>query len=291
MKKVFFWLLAYVSALSAESIWDYHPIHVGGNAIFLGNADVKRRHGGDYDGKVLFNRQTAYAYVLVPATKSNIFIPRVEYASFELDWNHNTRFNEKRFQYIQYALTFFTTAIEKWRWIMRADYNMDLNHLSRPGSYALFSALLWGTHDLNDRWKYHVGAFGYTGYDGQQVYPIIGFDYKPNNTWLFQAVFPINYMIQYSFTERWRIALKGRPLKERFRVGKNNPDPRGIFSYSSFGTELNLSYEKFLHLDFEIYAGYNWGGNMYFKDRNGNNPLYTSVESSPYGGASINWGF
>ncbi len=294
MKKIVLLLLAFKlfaqdDFREGKTLWDFHPLHVGGNLIALGKADVDRKDGPQ-DGNLVFNKANLFTYFMLPISGCSFFLPRVEWNTFTMDWNHNPRFKETHFHYMQFALTFMSLAVETWRWIARVDYNVDIKHFSHPKTYGLFSALLWGTHELYDKWHYHIGALGYTGFSGQEVYPVIGLDYTLNKKWFFQAVFPINYSIEYSFNDQWKLALKGRPLKERFRVGKYEPSPRSVFNYSSMGVELNLHYEKFLRLDFEIFGGYNFGGDLYFKNREGHETLYTKVKGAPYGGASLNWG-
>lgn len=294
MKKLLPLLLALTLFAQEEpeesiSLWDYHPIHVGGNAIAIGQANVDLKHGS-HDGNLTFNKENAFLYCFLPISKESYFLPRVEWNTFDLNWNNNPKFNETRFYFMQFALTFLSIAVEKWRWIARAEYNIDIKHFSHPKSYGLFSGLLWGSHQFHRKWHYHVGALGYSGFDGQEVYPIIGFDYAPNKKWFFQAVFPINYSIEYALNKEWRLSIKGRPLKERFRTGKLQPQPRSVFCYSTMGAEFNIHYEKFLQLEVEVFAGYNFGGNFYIKDRRGHNPLYTYVQGAPYIGASLNWG-
>ncbi len=275
---------------STYSYWDFHPLHAGGNLIAIGSATVKPKHHSD-QGHVIFNKANAFVYMLVPISQTSYFFPKVEWNTFTLDWNDNPKFNETHFHYLQFALTFYTNAIETWRWIMRVDYNIDVKHLSHPSSYGLYSVLFWGTHEISPQWKCHVGALGYTGFEGQEVYPVIGLDYIVSPKWLLQAVFPITYSIEYALTKEWRLSLKGRPLKERFRTGPHEPQPRSIFSYSSVGAELNLHYEKFLRIEFEVYGGYNFGGNFYIKNKHNHDPLYTHVGNAAYGGTALNWGF
>lgn len=293
MKKLCFLLFAitlYGNGLEeGKSLWDYHPLHVGGNLIAIGDADVEIKHG-PHDGDLSFNKENLFTYFFLPVSKTCFFIPRVEWNAFTLNWDKNPYFKETNFHYMQFALTFFTIAIDTWRWILRTDYNIDIKHFAKPGEYGLFSALMWGTHEIHDKWHFHIGALGYRGFEGQEVYPIIGFDYKLNKKWFFQAVFPINYSIEYSFNKLWKLSFKARPLKERFRVGKDEPVPRSIFSYSSVGTEFNLHYEQFLKLELEFFAGYNFGGDLYFKDRNGEHAHYNYVKGAPYIGATLNWG-
>ena len=267
--------------------WDFHPLHAGASTIFIGKADVKDT---PYHGDLIFNKINTFLYMLVPINEKNYFIPRVEWNTFQMDWNKNPKFTSTDFNYVQFALTFFSNAIDKWRWILRADYNMD-THKFTDSKYSLFSGLLWGSYEIWKDWHYHVGVYGYTGLESSQVYPVIGFDYTLNKKWLFLLIFPIDYLIQYKFDENWSLALKGRPLKERFRTKGNQPQPNSVFNYSTMGAEINLRYEIFLRLEAEIFGGCNFGGSFYIKDKKGHNSLYTYLGNAPYGGANVNWGF
>jgi len=279
-----------VSTEPSHSLWDYHPIHVGGNFITLSPANVKIKDGPE-DGTLRFNKANAFLYMLLPISEKSYFFPRVEWNTFALDWDKNPKFRESRFYYMQFALTFYTTAIEQWRWIMRANYNLDLKHMQSPKKYGLFEALLWGAYQPHRKWHVHVGAFGYTGMEGQQVYPIIGADYSPDKEWTFLAIFPIDYAVQYKLNKEWRFSAKIRPLKERFRAGRQQPQPRSVFSYSSTGAELNVHYEKFMRFELEAFGGYNFGGKFYIKDSHGHNALYTTVDGSIYGGVNADYAF
>ncbi|MBU6447064.1 MAG: hypothetical protein KGQ49_06670, partial [Verrucomicrobia bacterium] len=132
-------LLAYECA-EEKSFWDYHPIHVGGNLIALGKANVERKRGQN-DGELLFNKANVFAYCFLPVNECTFFLPRVEWNAFTMDWNRNPRFRETHFSYVQFALTLLTQALDAWKWIARVDYNIDLKHFSRPGQYGLFSGL------------------------------------------------------------------------------------------------------------------------------------------------------
>ncbi|HSX25434.1 MAG TPA: DUF6268 family outer membrane beta-barrel protein, partial [Chlamydiales bacterium] len=267
------------------------PLHVGGNLIYIGDADVTPRHTDKTDGDLHFSKANAYAVMLVPLSRTTYLFPRVEWNTFTMDWDKNPKFKKTQFYYFQFALTLYTIALEKWRWIARADYNLDQDHLSHLGSYGLFSALLWGSYQFHRKWHYHVGALGYVGMQGDTVYPVIGFDYAPNKKWLFQAIFPMTYTIDYNYTEHWRFSLKGRPLRERFRVGNQEPQAHSIFNYSTIGAEFNAHYEILRRFEAEAFIGYNFGGSFYIKDRGGRNALYTDVSGAPYVGAMLDWGF
>jgi hypothetical protein len=267
--------------------WDVHPLHVGGNAIWIGGADLSdtpRR------GKLFFRKANAFFYMIVPINRKSYFLPRVEWNAFTMDWTRNPKFNQHHFTYAKFALTFYSTQLEKWHWIVRTDYNLDTDHFSDPGRYGLFSGLLWGIHEINEKWHLHIGAYGYSGMRGEQVYPVIGFDYSPDKHWTVLLAFPIEYYVQYKIDPHWKFSLRGTPLKERFRTGANEPQPRSIFSYSSMGTELNVKYQIFLRLEAEAYAGYNWGGTFYIKNEHGSHALYTDVGGAPYVGLNLNWG-
>jgi hypothetical protein len=269
------------------SYWSLHPLHIGGNAIQLGSADVRDVSKG---GELTFGKYNIFADLLVPVTKKTYFFPRVDWTTFTLDWNHNPKFNQKQFDYAQFSLTFFSIEMEKWRWIMRASYNLDIKYFDNPSQYGLFTGLIWGSNEVNEKLNCHFGAYGYTGMEGDQIWPVIGFDYSPTKKWTLFAVFPIEYFIQYKIDHHWQLALKVRPLKERFRVGAKELQPKSIFSYTSVGSEFNIHYEIFRRFEFEAYGGWNFGGEFYIKDEFGNNPLYTHTGGAPYGGISLNWG-
>lgn len=271
----------------SQSLWDYHPIHVGGNLIYIGKADID----GPQHGHLVFQKQNIYLNMLVPISATSYFFPRIDWNHFILDWNKNPKFNETEFQYVQFGLMFYSTSLEKWRWILRAEYSLDLDHFSMPSMYGQFSGLIWGAYELHKKWHYHVGATGYAGLRGDIVYPIIGLDFSPNKHWTFEAIFPITYSIQYKLDPNWRFSIKGRPLKERFRTGTGQPQPRSIFNYSSVGTELNIHYEIPMRFEIEAYAGYNFGGKFYIKNQGGHKALYTDVEGAPYVGGNLDYAF
>ncbi|HSX38637.1 MAG TPA: hypothetical protein VLE95_07400 [Chlamydiales bacterium] len=280
-------LLCEEEPLFSYSYWDIHPLHIGANMIRIGKAAI---HSND-DGHLYFRKNNAYINMLVPIDRTSYFIPRIEWNNFTLDWNKNPKFKETHFYYAQFSLMFYTTSLEDWRWILRADYNIDLEHFAHPGTYALFSVLAWGKYKLHKKWHYHVGTLAYAGMERNTVYPIFGIDFSPNKYWTFEAVFPITYSIQYKLDKNWQFSIQGRPLKERFRVSSRQAQPRSIFNYSSIGAELNIHYEQFLWLEIEIYAGYNFGGDFYIKNRYGKNALYTDVGGAPYGGVTFDYGF
>jgi hypothetical protein len=270
------------------SYWDVHPLKVGANGIFIGSASISKAPQG---GHLSFYKYNGYTTILIPVSKTTYFFPRFEWNSFRLDWNKNPKFSKKDYSYAQFGLTLFTTSIERWRWILRGSYNVDADHFGELHDYSLFEGLIWGAYELHRKWHYHIGTYGYTGFGGAQVFPLIGLDYSPNRHWTFALIFPIDYSIQYNFNKSWRLSLKGRPLRERFRTNDNQFQPRSVFNYSSMGAELNLHYERFLRFEAEIFAGGNFGGSFYIKDAHGQNPLYANVGFAPYCGANFQFGF
>lgn len=271
-----------------QSYWDFHPVHAGGNFIRIGKANITK---APQKGHLYFRKTNAFATMLLPISRESYFFPRVEWNTFTLEWNNNPRFNENHFYYLQFGLTFYTTSIENWRWILRLDYNIDIEHFNLPGPYGLYTGLIWGTCQIHPKWHYHIGIMGYKGMEGQEIYPIVGLDYALGEHWLFQGIFPIDYSVQYKINPYLRLSAKVRPLKERFRVGSKEPQPRSIFNYSSVGAELNLHFELERRLELEFYGGYNFGGSFYVKNQKGSNALYADVGGAPYGGITLDFGF
>jgi hypothetical protein len=275
-----------------HSLWDIHPLHVGAQMIRLGKADCEhdRPNRREHVGNLHFRKTNAYVSMITPVSRHNIFIPQFQYNYVTFDWNKNRKFNETHFYYLTFDLLFFTTSLDRWKWIFRFDYNLQTEHLSHPGQYSLYNGLLWGAYQLHRKWHYHIGALGYVGLEGYNIYPVIGLDYTPGKRWFFQAIFPINYSAEYKVND-WTFAIKGRPLKERLRVGSREPQPRSIFSYSSLGSEFNIHYERQLKFSLEGYVGYNWGGEFYIKNANGNHAEYLDFDGCIYAGASLDYGF
>lgn len=267
--------------------WDLHPLHVGGNVLALGSAKIS---DAGQSGDLIYRKMNTFLYMIVPLNPKSYFLPQVEWNTFTMDWSKNRKFNQTQFNYAGFALTFYTTQIDQWRWVIRGEYNLDTRHFTNPSLYALFSGLLWGIYEINPQWNCHLGGLGYTGMRGSQIYPVIGFDYSPNKNWTILACFPIEYYVQYKLDPHWKFSLRARPLKQRFRVGDKEPQPRSIFSYSSTGVELNVKYQIFLRLEVEAYGGYNLGGTFYIKKGDGGSPLYMDVGGAPYGGLNLNWG-
>ncbi|MES2274245.1 MAG: hypothetical protein V4487_08655, partial [Chlamydiota bacterium] len=133
MRRFLFFLAISISthSLSAvekqqESFWDYHPIHLGANLIRVGKANVNPRKTGNFDpqtenGNIHFRKSNAFLYMLLPVSQTTYFFPKVEWNTFTLDWNKNTKFRKTHFYYLQFGLTFYSTGLENWRWIARAD--------------------------------------------------------------------------------------------------------------------------------------------------------------------------
>jgi hypothetical protein len=294
MKKIQLLSLFLITTVFGEtqsrSLWDYHPLHVGGNTIYISGAEVQPRKGHQ-KGDLHFSKSNAFVFMLLPINEKSYFFPRVEWNTFTLDWDKNPKFNQTQFNYAQFGLTFFTTALDQWRWILRADYNLDTKHFSEPGLYGLTTGLLWGSYQIHRKWHYHIGATGYAGMEGATVYPIIGADYAFNKKWTIQAIFPILYAVEYQLKDWCRLSLKGRPLRERFRVGENEPQPQSIFNYSSMGAEFNVFMKKKNRLEVELYAGYNLGGSFYIKNKHGKHAYYTDLGGAPYVGANLDFAF
>ena len=97
-KKISAFLLLGCLTLSAEessyTYWDVHPLHVGFNSIFLGSASLSETPLG---GDLVFNKAGAFVYMIAPIDAKNYFIPKVEWATFEMDWNENPKFTSTRF--------------------------------------------------------------------------------------------------------------------------------------------------------------------------------------------------
>jgi hypothetical protein len=266
-----------------DSYWDYHPLRLEGQTLHIGQADVEHGH-------LAYRTNELASSILLPLSTKTYLFPKLSWRYFTLDWNQNPKFRSTHFNALNLACTLYTTALQDWRWIAKLDYQSDLEHLDQLQEYGLWTALLWGSYTFKPSWRYHVGTLAYTGLESTTLYPLLGLDYTLCS-WNFSFIFPIEYKIQYQWTYHFATALQGRPLKERFRVGSRETQPKSVFNYTSVGAELLFSYTMEKQLTLEAFAGYSFGGTLYIKDRFGNDPIYVSVRTAPYVGGRLDYGF
>lgn len=119
------------------------------------------------------------------------------------------------------------------------------------------------------------------------VYPILGFDWKPNDKWEVNAVFPVNMAIVYNWTDNFAFALAGRLWNSRFRLGEDEPIPDGLLKYTNSGIELQGRYQYCSWISAQIRAGYSFGGQLKVANRKYQDKMHFDFEGAPYLGGEL----
>jgi hypothetical protein len=218
------------------------------------------------------------------------------YDYLRLDWDKNPRFKQENFNYLIGSVGFVSTTLERWKWIVNAGFSVDAERFDF-GPSAVYHAMLWGRFHFIDNLGLHVGALGWYGVENGRGFPIFGFDWRFNEKWSGNAIYPIDYSITYSIDDNWAVdvayAFLGGPYKyprrahHGTRAGFRDP----IFFVYSNAVDMNLKY-KFEHLLRASFGvGWNFGGWVLIKDHESHHGKYFHFKPAPYAQGSIDLTF
>jgi hypothetical protein len=174
-------------------------------------------------------------------------------------WHENPFFNQSDFNTAYTAIGGFTERLCDWLWLAELTLNVDTDHFDLA-EYSYYDLILWGRYKYSENIGVHVGLLVETGMRIDWVYPIIGFDWQPNESWKLNLIFPINVSAVYLIDECWSLALAGRIFQARHRVGKDQPLRKGLLTYQATGLELAVNFDCDSWLVLNLHSGYNLGG-------------------------------
>jgi len=286
--------LSTAASFAAEyGFTDYHfidpdrPWHVEGRYRFVGRADFEHHK----HGHVNYSDADAGLYYTQFINDENSLTYELGYDLLRFDWKKNPRFHESSFNYLIASLGYVSTTLDRWRWIVNAGFSVDAFHLDFAKS-AVGHAMLWGRYHFANCCGVHVGVLGWYGVENGHAWPIFGFDWRFNDSWSANAMFPCDYSLHYAFDDHWSLELGysgfGGPYRYPRRAHdgrKGHHDP--IFTVYSNGAELTFKY-KFEHLlRASIGAGWDFGGWIFIKDQNNRHGKYFHYDSAPYAQANL----
>lgn len=206
-----------------------------------------------------------------------------------LDWKQNPYFHEKYFNWLSFGLGAFTSRAAGWDWKAVIKLNIDPHHLNIQ-EYVAWDFLLWGRYELNCNWGVHAGVLALTGMKIDRVYPIIGLDWKINDRWTLNLVYPTNLSLIYQYTCNWSFALAGRFWEVRHRAAKHEPLDKALWVYRNAGLELATNY-IWNRFSINAHVGYTFGGVLKIANRHYNNKKNIDFEGAPYAGIEGNYNF
>jgi Domain of unknown function (DUF6268) len=253
-----------------------------------------RREGrdDDYSGNIVYNHQKAEFDAVVyynDRCKEGVSLG-LAYEHTWLKWNHNPFFERKNYDTLSISFSYATHRFYDWRWIAQVRLNLDADKWNF-NNYADYDALLWGRYQYCNAVGLHFGLYVETGLKLDRVWPIFGFDWKFNDRWELNAVFPMNVSVVYTYNERWSAALAARFFNERQRAGKNGGFEKAVWRYQNSGVELAINGNICSWLISNIHAGYTLGGKLKIANRHAHHNRRFRFESAPYVGADFTANF
>ncbi len=208
------------------------------------------------------------------------------YEYTRLDWSQNFYFNKKNYNVAFLSLTYFTSNLSDWRWLLSATLDVDADKWNF-NDYATYDLLLWGRYQYCQDLGIHVGLYAETGMKLDLILPVLGFDWKIDEQWFLSAVFPFNMTLDYNIDQNWILSLAGRVFSDRNRAGKQGAYEKATWRYSTAGTELALKYKLCESLTANLHGGYAFGGRLRIASRHGQHSHREHFRAAPYAGAEI----
>lgn len=207
-------------------------------------------------------------------------------ARAKIDWEENPYFSQTVFPTATLALRFFSNRLEDWIWQAQFAMNIDTEHWDF-NHYLNFDILLWGRHDWRPNIGLHAGFIVQTGMQIDRIYPIIGFDWKINDLWKLNLVFPVNLSIERTLNDCWKAALAVRFFDVRERADEDEPLPMALVCYRNTGLELAFKYDWANIIEANIHAGYTVGGELRISNRHNDHPKHFDLGSAGYIGSEL----
>lgn len=288
------------SSLVATSIYaapygfsDYYFVdpdrhwHVEGSYKWVGQAEFEKRE----HHHINYSDADFGLYLTQSIDDENSITYELGYDYLGLGWDKNPRFDQRNFHYLIGSVGFVSTTLDRWRWIINTGFSVDATRIDF-GPSGVYHAMLWGRYHFIDRLGLHVGALGWYGVENGRGYPIFGFDWRFNEKWSGNAIFPVDYSLTYTFDENWALetayASFGGPYKYPRRAHGGEPGFRDpIFFVYSNGVDLTLKF-KFEHLlRATLGVGWNFGGWVYVKNHENHHGKYYHFNSAPYAQGSV----
>ncbi len=261
----------------------FYPFSIGGSYVNCANAkfttpevEGEKLKYEQYDANFTFTR---------PFSEICGMIFAAGWVGTEVNWKENPDFNETHFDYINLTLGGFTKAFNKWTWTLTASAFFDTAEFSLV-DYTLYQALLWGKYRMRDNFELDFGFLLEAGLNKDKIWPILGFIYSPCERLRLHAVYPIDMILEYDVHEKIMIAGAIRILRNRHRVKSDEPLPRAVFQYQSWGGEFDLQYQPLKRIFIRGYIGSTLGGDLKISNSDDKHATHFKFNPSMYGGVS-----
>jgi hypothetical protein len=213
----------------------------------------------------------------------------LDYDNMYFKWNRNKYFKRTNFNEVSLTAFAFTNRAARWSWQFHATMNWDTKY-NNFSNYTNYDLLLWGRYEQTCSLGLHGGVLALTGMKIDRIFPIIGFDWKYNENWKINAIFPLNLSIVYTINDHWNCAVAGRFFEVRRRLSKHDNLSQGLFQYRNKGIELALNYEG-ESFTANIHGGITAGGEFILSNNHNKHKRHYDLGTAGYVGGELAYKF
>ena len=260
----------------------YSPLSLSGSYLQVSRARFTDPVNVQGDKLVYKQFDAAVAYTH-PLTDCYGLIFGSGWVGTVVDWTSNPFFDETDFNYINLSTGIYTDWLDPITLILSAGVFLDTAHFSFI-DYTLFQPLAQAKYHITQSLEADLGVICEIGLDRNEYWPIAGFNYIPPETnWRIHAVYPINIDLEIDVNECLTAAGALRFLRNRHRVGDDNPLPQAVFQYKSWGAEFNLNFHPYSWVTIMGAVGTTLSGRLRIANRTNSEASVYRFENTPYG--------
>lgn len=201
----------------------------------------------------------------------------------------NPYFDQSYFNTVGLAIAGFTERADDWVWKGLIRLNADVDHFDASENF-YWDILLGGRYAYTEDFGLSMGFIALTGMKIDRLYPILGFDWKINERWKLNLVYPINISLIYTWDEQWSFELATRSFDERHRVGKGKSSMwnQGLIEYRATGGEFGINFKSCDgNWVANLHAGEIVGGRLKVATKGYNDKKRYNFKNAPYVGGEI----
>ena len=201
----------------------------------------------------------------------------------------NPYFDRNYFNSVGLAIAGFTERADNWVWKGLIRLNADIDCFDASNNL-YWDILLAGRYAYSENFGLNMGFIALTGMKIDRLYPILGIDWKINDKWTLNLIYPTNIALIYSWNEEWSFEVATRSFDERHRVckGKDFQWNKGLIEYRATGAEFGVNYKSCDGAWVgNFHVGEILGGRLKVATKNYNHRKRYNFKNAPYVGGEI----
>lgn len=271
---------------------DGKPFAVSTTFDFTGPAKFKHEHCKEHLDDVKFGivEVDVSSVIYYDPCHQEALTATIGYTYTNIDWK-NPFFRQHDFNTVSIAIGGFSKRDPCWRWAGQVQVNADINgfHL---WDYITVDMILAGRYTWNECVGLHIGFIALTGMKIDHIYPIIGFDWRINEHWKLNAVYPLNISLLYIMNEQWSVGIAQRNFEVRHRVDHDNHLKRGLIQYQATGIEAGIYYLSCDQaIEANLHVGEILGGKVKVANEHHKHSKRFRFKTAPYFGGDLAYRF